>query len=85
MGHRKELFIQPQQRNAHDYDDNEGNIINPEKQSTSPEFIKTKDDGSSMDPGVVAHHNDTNLSMFIGNEDAETGALTRIKVKQERK
>ncbi|CAL8105823.1 unnamed protein product [Orchesella dallaii] len=83
-GHRKELFIPAQQHNAHDDDDNDGNIINPEQQSTSPEFIKTKDDGSSMDPGVVAHHNYTNLSMFIGNEDAETGALTRIKVKQER-
>ncbi|CAL8134003.1 unnamed protein product [Orchesella dallaii] len=94
-GSENKVLGKPQHQNAHDDDDeddddeddddDDGDIINnPEQQRPSPESMETEDDGSSVDPGMVAHNNDPALSRLMWNEDAETGALSRIQIKQER-
>ncbi|CAL8105896.1 unnamed protein product [Orchesella dallaii] len=91
-GSENKFLWKPQHQNAHDDDDDDdedddddGDIINnPEQQQPSSESMETEDDGSSVDPGVVAHNNDPAFSRLIWNEDAETGASSRIQIKQER-
>ncbi|CAL8119350.1 unnamed protein product [Orchesella dallaii] len=86
-GPENKFLGKSQHQNAHDDDDedDDGDIINnPEQQRPSPEGMETEDDGNSVDPGMVAHNNDPAFSRLMWNEDAETGALSRIQIKQER-
>ncbi|CAL8085328.1 unnamed protein product [Orchesella dallaii] len=72
------------------YNDDDGDDIgnDDEEQTQSfPEGEETEESERfvwSVDPGVVARYNDSNCTMVITNENAETGATSLIQVKQER-
>ncbi|CAL8076784.1 unnamed protein product [Orchesella dallaii] len=64
-------------------DDNEDNQ-EPESFPEGVEIENPENSMGSVDTGVVARYNDANTAMAIPNENAGTGALSVIQVKQER-